>query len=202
MKNLTTARNTRAVTKTLAIILSVMLIFSAFILGATHAGAETTASTAATVTFQAGELELVTAPDIDFGSHSISGAAETYNAEAINGSIVVSDLRGSGEGWNLTASMSSFTDGTASSLNGAYVTIQSQTLSSETNAAITPTAATNIQLSSDNTSANILTAVTGTGLGQWTSELTTENTSLTVPAAAATVGNHAAVLTWTLGNTP
>lgn len=162
-----------------------------------------TGTSDANISFVGGDLTLEKTPSIDFGSHPISAVLETYTSVSISGSIDVSDLRGSGEGWKLLASLSEFQlNGTTPTLQGAYITIPSlNPQPSNGTIGTAPTGSTDIKLTSDNTSATMLTAAVGTGMGAWATTLV-DPVTLTVNPGTSAVGNSSAQINWSLENTP
>jgi len=95
--------------KSLATIVSLGLLtsVSAGVLPkAAHAEDQTSANTNSSVTFTSGGLNISDAPKaIDFGSHSLTGKAQSYS-ETTPSSLSVGDYRGqSSEGWQLNAKL-------------------------------------------------------------------------------------------------
>ena len=167
--------------------------------------AETTDNTKATVTFTAGELKLESVPVLDFGTNAISHMEEVYKAVTAAPDVQISDLRGSGNGWDLYVSLSPFTlDGSSTeTLNAASIRFTSPTVNGENgNAGTPPTATPDIKLTSDNTQTPVLKAGNGEGMGVWSLHWDTENTTLTVKPGTAEQGKSVATLTWSLQSTP
>lgn len=166
-----------------------------------------TLETEASITFEAGNLELISAPDLDFGSHTISNDEEEYEAVTISNDVVVSDLRGTGSGWTLTAQLSAFNHlapGTDSpTLSGAFITIAEQSLTgSNGNASPAPSAASAVELISGGSLSTILSASAGNGMGGWESAWENSNVTLTVLPGTAKIGASYATINWSLQDTP
>lgn len=166
---------------------------------------DTTAETEASVEFTAGELKLISAPIIDFGSHDISNVEQTYEAASISTNVRISDLRGSGEGWDLMVSLSPFIleDLDEETLQASYISIASPDVKAVNgNAGAPPAAKDSVTLTSDSTETLVLEAGSDEGMGVWDLEFSTENTTLTVKPGTAKEGASTAVLTWSLQSTP
>lgn len=192
-----------------AIALALILAFAAFLLLPTfgYAVEADNAETEATVSFVPGDLELVSAPTLDFGSHDISASTQSYQATTVSGQIQVSDLRGSAAGWELTANLSSFNLGSigtdSPTLAGAYITVSNQSIAAQdSNVATAPTAADSLVLTSGSSSVRILLAESGTGLGVWNSTWSNAGITLTVLPGTAQTGVSYAVINWSLQDTP
>lgn len=163
---------------------------------------------------EVGALTLDFVSNLNFGKHELSANPETYYAKNTTTPFAqVTDVRGTGEGWRLVASMSSFKQGegetATDSLPGATITLKNGSTTSS-NLAAGPETSSSIKLTSDNEPQNITTAEAKKGLGTWitrwldndTETDFNQNVSLDVPAAVATKGAHNSTITWTLYNTP
>lgn len=187
--------------------LTLMFTLTAFLLPPTSSFADEadSADTQATVTFLPGQLTLTAVPALDFGSQTISGNTETYQAHNIADNIQVSDLRGSGVGWALTASLSEFklTEGDAVTLQGAYITVTDQNITPLNNyLSEPPTALNTVSLTAGSASVRILAADYGNGMGVWNDGWDIEHTSLTVLPGTAQLGTSFATINWNLQDTP
>lgn len=166
-------------------------------------------------TTQAGPLSLDFISHIDFGDHDISTSEQTYESTTENPFVQVTDRRGTGGGWNVSAAANSFTNGSENTLPGAVITFANgQTNSTSTTPE--PAVNENIELSTDGTAVNVVTAAaredgaalnTAQGLGTWvmtwlTDAAPNENVTLYVPESSATEGNHTAIIDWTLTEGP
>ncbi|MFC3419929.1 WxL domain-containing protein [Salinicoccus hispanicus] len=164
-------------------------------------------------TGETGPLTLDYVSSLEFGSHQIESSLETYESTTLRPFVQVTDRRGTGAGWHVTAEMSSFTTGEGdtaiSSLPGAELTLTGTTMNT-TSSSGAPTPSDTIELSSDGTVSTVVNAGADTGLGSWiarwfpsaTGATSNDNVTLEVPAGAATLGDHTATITWTLENTP
>jgi hypothetical protein len=161
----------------------------------------------ASVSFEAGELKLVTAPTLFFGDdHPISDEEETYTAQSVGDNVRVSDLRGSGAGWELRVSLSQFTlDGSegVETLQGASITTPAPTVKAvNNNLGAPPTQVSEIVLGSDGVETAVWRAPKDTGMGVWDLEWHAAATTLTVKPGTAQEGKSVASLNWSLHSTP
>jgi WxL domain surface cell wall-binding len=164
-------------------------------------------------TGNAGPLSLDYVSSVAFGSKEISNKSEVYTSTSKKPFIQVSDLRGTGAGWTVTAKASKFTDGTADTLPGAVLTFKDGDFTS-TSTSTAPTVEQSIVLNADgSTSSKVFSAIPGAGLGTWVARWLGPNpnvddgalndkVTLTIPVGSATVGNHEATVTWTLTDAP
>lgn len=163
-------------------------------------------NTTASVSFIAGELKLTSVPSLDFGTQSIVGTEQNYTADTIQQNIQISDLRGSGNGWHLTASLSKFrlddVDSTTETLQGAYITISNQKISCDNISLEKPECEKEVILTSGSASATILTAQKEKGMGIWNDDWDKESAVLTILPGTAKVGTSHAVIDWSLQDTP
>ena len=193
--------------KALPVLLAAVLAMFAFSIPAYAADetpGENGTSTEASVTFNPGELKLEKAPALDFGSHPVSDAAQEYAVETIGDPLRVSDLRGSGDGWKLMASLSNF------KLADETVTLQAAEIKTTGPSVITvggnigapPAAFSEITLPSDNTQTPVWAAEKDEGMGVWELEWQKANTKLLVKPGTARTGKSVATITWSLQSTP
>lgn len=162
-----------------------------------------------TVTGNTGPLTLDYVSSFDFGSQAIESTAETYNSTTLRPFIQVSDRRGTGDGWQVRAQMSSFTNDGELSLQGASLILSDgSAISPGTGGA--PTVIETINLISGGEAATVVTADIDQGLGSWLTRWfptvdesgLNDNVTLEVPAGTATLGEHVADITWTLYDAP
>ena len=159
-------------------------------------------------TGQPGPLSLDWVPRLGFGTaNEISPQISEHVTTTQKPYVQVSDLRGTGEGWKLTASLRPFMQGAAESLKGSYITFETATTKTAAAAMTAPIPATGIMLTSDNEEINIATAgsTENQGMGTWVIRWFSGEDNyikLVVPRSAATVGLHSTVITWTLHNAP
>ncbi|WP_088012278.1 WxL domain-containing protein [Gottfriedia acidiceleris] len=164
-------------------------------------------------TGNAGSLTLDYVSSVDFGVNEISNKTEVYSAKSKKPFIQVSDRRGTGEGWSVTAKASKFTNGLVDSLPGAIITFKNGSVISLT-ASGSPVATETIALNTDGSTASpVVSASQGKGFGTWVTRwlgpnpevndgALNDNVTLTIPAGSATIGNHEATITWTLTDAP
>lgn len=160
-----------------------------------------------------GPLSLDYVSSVDFGKQSISGQKAVYESTSLKPFIQVTDARGTGNGWHVTAEASGFsTEEGTPSLRGATLAFNNgSVLSTSGNVSGTPKANTNIALATDGTPANVVTAGEDEGLGTWINRWfptdssdneTNDNVTLEIPAGSASKGAHSAEITWTLTSAP
>lgn len=167
-----------------------------------------------------GPLSIDYAPNFDFGIGKISSPSKTYtlaNADyngngqtrAHNPFVQITDNRGTGSGWNLSASISGFTNSSANpnnTLNGAYVTLRSlgnSAIPAYNNTTTAPEIVTNdIQL--NGSSQNLMTANKNTGMGTWLEKFDPQKVTLTVPSSASAGADtqYSSTINWKLTTSP
>lgn len=161
-----------------------------------------------------GSLTLDYVSSVNFGEHEVSSKEESYSSTARKPFIQVSDRRGTGAGWKVTATASAFKneEGTAS-LSGAELSFKNGETASTSTTATSPKAIQTVELPTDGTSiVNVVSAKESEGMGTWinrwfgatpndTASLN-DNVKLTIPAGSATLGDHEATITWTLSDAP
>lgn len=161
-------------------------------------------------TGEAAPLSIDYVPNITFGSQEISASQKVYNANELKPFVQVTDVRGTGAGWNVIAKATAFNDGTGDSLKGSTISfIGGYAISANTSAA-KPTPSSPVVLTTDNAEATVMTATENIGLGTWvdrwypteTSATSNNNVTLTVPAGSATAKTHTSTITWTLADAP
>lgn len=154
-----------------------------------------------------GSLAIVSISDFNFGSIAVTGGGGLYNITTNQPNVQVVDLRGSGSGWSLSASVTGFTSGGSASLPGARIHIYNGRPNSVVSGAYAPAQITDLALTTDNTQAKLISAAAGTGMGLWVmrwypAAAGTAYIQLDIPAGTATVGTHTATINWTLSDTP
>ncbi|EAG2919091.1 WxL domain-containing protein [Listeria monocytogenes] len=128
-----------------------------------------------------GSLTLDYVSSVNFGEHEVSSTEQSYSSTSRKPFIQISDRRGTGAGWKVTATATAFQneDG-AASLGTSIVSVVSAKESEGM----------------------------GTWINRWfgatpndTASLN-DNVQLTIPAGSATLGDHEATITWTLSDAP
>lgn len=151
---------------------------------------------------------------VNFGEQEVSSTEQSYSSTSRKPFIQISDRRGTGAGWKVTATATAFQneDG-AASLSGATLSFKNGETASASTTATTPTAAQTVELPTDGTSiVSVVSAKASEGMGTWinrwfgatpndTASLN-DNVKLTIPAGSATLGDHEATITWTLSDAP
>ena len=162
-------------------------------------------------THQNGPLSLDYVSSIDFDSQKITGhEQEIYQSKSLKPFIQITDNRGTGVGWKVTAAASSFKNGADDTLSGSIITFKNGKVVTPTMGVAEPKPESTVALTTDGVATNVVNAEVGTGLGTWlnrwfpTSGETGLNDSVTleIPAGVATVGTHEATITWTLTDAP
>lgn len=159
---------------------------------------------------QTGPLTLDYVSNFYFGSQVLSSKNESYDATDQRTPFAqVTDVRGTGAGWRLIATLNGFTQDGEASLPGSIINLYNSSLiTTGDNTNDKPTTSPEIVLSQN--AVDITTATDGQGKGTWlttwddedTTTANNQNVVLNVPAASATAGEHTGTITWTLYNTP
>ena len=161
-------------------------------------------------TGEAGPLSIDYVPNITFGSQAISGSEQVYNATELKPFVQVTDVRGTGAGWNVIAKATPFNDGTGDSLKGSTISFIGGYALSANPSSAKPTPSSPVILTTDNAESTVLAAAENSGLGTWidrwypteTTATSNDNVTLTVPAGSATAKTHTSTITWTLADAP
>lgn len=161
-----------------------------------------------------GPLSLDVVPNFAFGAQKITGNVETYESVNLKPYIQVTDTRGTGAGWKVTASLSSFTEVGNSSevlLTSATLRLKNAQVKTKNVGNTNPPVATSVvNLTAGGMSEDILIAVIGKGKGTWlntwlaTSQTDLTNANATLQIDTQNVKNIAyeATIDWTLSTTP
>lgn len=153
------------------------------------------------------DITLVKAANISFGSKAVSTSAATYKADGENASNIVNVVNpGVASGWTVTAAASDFTDNTDSNnvltLKGAQLTLGLTTpkAADDKNQSKTPSVAT-AMITGEGAGQTVFNAKdANTGVGDWSTTVDPETTTLSVPAGNV-AGTYHADINWTLTNT-
>jgi hypothetical protein len=155
-----------------------------------------------------GPLTLDFVSSVTFGENEVSADAQKYQSETLRPFIQVTDRRGTGEGWSVSAVASNFSDDEKETLQGAVLTFANGTVISpgETTA---PTPNDEVVLNAGGDAASVVTAQEDEGMGKWINrwfpsegETLNNNVTLDIPAGVATQGAHTATINWTLADAP
>lgn len=161
-----------------------------------------------------GSLTLDYVSSVDFGTHEVSSTEQTYSSVSKKPFIQVSDRRGTGKGWSVTAKASAFKDGENKlSLAGAKLSFKNGEAATASTTTSSPTAVQKIDIPTDGTSiVNVLSAKETEGMGTWINRWLgatpndanslNDNVQLVIPGGSATIGSHEATITWTLSDAP
>ena len=163
--------------------------------------ADDTDTTESTITLQSGGLVFSSVPCMDFGTQTISSSNMSFSpADTTPYTVVVSDLRGSPTGWNVTAQLGQF-NGAANSLPAADISISGGTVTGDDVSGVV--AVSNITLSAGGTAQRVFYAPSGAGANQSTLTWPLANVKLNIPAGpGVTTGTHTANIAWTLTDGP
>lgn len=208
------------------------------------ASTDTTGTSTGAVQFYAGMLKLLRVPNLDYGAHVVN-AAETYplaegytpttdkgdgtgtfkNPAADTDRILeVQDQTGSAKGWNVSASMTPFTNSADATKKMTYTSLTFDngeywyatgaqglltSAASGTSAGNTKPSgglSGTLTMNTDKTNGDkvvVWNANAGTGAGTWAAALqNTSDSHLTVPQEQQQIGTWTATLNWTLASGP
>lgn len=174
--------------KTIA--LTLLGLASSFALTAANAKAvETTYTTGSNITIEGSTLSVSNVTDkLEFGKLIIDGEGNVRTSDAINNlQLTVADLRGTREGWHVTAKLTGLSAlNKDDQLDGATISLKDATLTnnvdSSTNA---PTLDLTSPLSIGTESVLISEAAEGNGMGAWAHSWTAGNIALAIPEKEA-----------------
>ena len=161
-------------------------------------------------TIESGPLTLDYVSSLDFSQHAIESNTMTYESTILRPFIKVTDRRGTGAGWHVTAQLSEFTDGKNPSLPGAVIVLNYGTVVSPTEGG-EPIPENPVILNAGGAATLVVSAAENNGLGTWitrwfpvnpSSPEFNDSVTLQIPAGAATIGDHSATITWTLYDAP
>lgn len=192
--------------KTIA--LTLLGLASTFALTTTSVQAEelSSASTKTNINVAGGGIKFSTGkPTVGFEEFTIDGQTDNKILEASEAiSLNVNDLRGTHEGWNVSANITdlSYTNGEVTdTIDGASIVLKNGGLSDSFGDVIK--IANSLEIKDAGTP--ISNAEAGTGMGNWDHSWAAEDITLNIPAKAARdmyEGSYSTTITWTLSATP
>ncbi|MEG0283655.1 MAG: WxL domain-containing protein [Erysipelotrichales bacterium] len=158
----------------------------------------------------AGPLSIDYVPELAFGSQKITGKIETYSTTNKTPYVQVTDKRGTGAGYSVSAKLSNFQVGadTTKILKDARLDFNNSEMATiSSNGAAAPTAKDKFTLSANGDAVEVLKAEKNQGMGTWierwlSSADANENIKLTVNTANALSEAYEGTIDWTIGVTP
>lgn len=158
-------------------------------------------------TGQEGPLSIDYVSNIKFGEHKIAGKNISYKAKNANPFVQVTDLRGAGDGWSLSAKMTEFKSG-SKILKGATLVIKEGVIKAGSTSNIA-TAPTTSEILFDNAeSKTVMSAKDKGGRGTWLTvwsgkEQSNEAIQLNVIAGTPEANTeYSSSITWELEDAP
>lgn len=159
-------------------------------------------------TNQNGPLSIDYVSNIKFGKQKISGKDMTYSALNAAPFVQVTDLRGAGEGWNLSAKISDFSSITNQLLKGATLSMKSSEVKAASTGNVTK-APVQSDITFDNKESKVvMNAANKSGRGTWVdvwagTDQANEKVQLKVVAGTAEADTaYAATIIWELADAP
>ncbi|MEG0327923.1 MAG: WxL domain-containing protein [Erysipelothrix sp.] len=157
-----------------------------------------------------GYLTLDYVPKLTFGNQKIARKPQSIQSTNTKAFVQVTDVRATGAGWNLQASMSDLVhDNGVNKINNAQLILKNPAVkTNDTKSNNAPTSSELITLTSNNTSGvDIFTAQEDHGMGTWLStwlsdNSTNENVLLNLDTRDARAGGYTGTITWSLIQTP
>lgn len=162
-------------------------------------------------TGETGNLTLNYISPLAFGSRTLSSKTEVYHAKTMKPFVQVTDLRGTGQGWQLRAVALPFEASTGAVLTGAEIALKNGQALSANMDAPAPTPEPNVVLPTDGESEQLVFSATEhTGLGTWIDRwypsngtvTENDNVTLTVPGSVTKALAYTATIRWTLVDAP
>lgn len=161
-------------------------------------------------TGMAGPLSLDYVPELGFGSQSIKNQVETYEVENLQPYIQVTDKRGSGAGWKVSASLSTFTNEAGTrSFSGVLNFANGEVVSTTGNPSGAPTTS-NVAITSGDAEKKLVgTTAADQGMGTWVTRWfpnapvsKNDSIKLTVDTRGLAADAYTADLNWIISNAP
>ena len=188
--------------KTIA--LTLLSLASVFALTTTSVQAEelSSASTETNIDVVGGGIKISTGtPTVEFEEFTIDGQNGEQSSKATGAiSLIVNDLRGTHEGWSVSANITplSYIKGEVTdSITEASIVLKNGGLSDS----FGDTLAIEDSLEINTSATPISTAKAGEGMGNWSHDWTAENTKLIIPAKEARdmyAGTYTTTINWNL----
>lgn len=154
-----------------------------------------------------GPLTIDYVPNFKFEEMVIDGDVQTLESTSVKPVVQVTDRTASGKGWNLTATMGDFVNGTHRITN-AKMTLKDGVVERafENNNAPAPTISNNIELTSGSPK-SVMNAPAEKGMGTWyakwyTTGTTNEKVILEIDSSTALAGEYKSVINWELTQQP
>lgn len=159
-----------------------------------------------------GPLSLDYVPQMAFGSQKITGNVETYDLTDLKPYIQVTDKRGTGAGWKVSVSLTSFENTDASkSFDGVITFKNAATATTTGNSSVSPTASDPVTVTSGSSEQKLVgTTANNQGMGTWVTRwfptgsqaTTNDSVQLTVNTANVSTDSYKANLNWIISNAP
>ncbi|WP_179957993.1 WxL domain-containing protein [Bacillus sp. AR18-7] len=151
-----------------------------------------------------GKITIDYVPTISFGQQNISGVETVYHPVKPIDFVQVTDRTGSGKGWTLEASISTFKDGTKE-LKGAELSLENPKVKTQTGNVSKAPKASLVTL--DASKKTIMKADKDGGMGTWLAvygeKAGTSNNNIKLKVPAGNLGgNYKSTITWELTATP
>lgn len=147
------------------------------------------------------KIELLKAPNFDFGSTQIGANALDLQAATVDDPITVSNP-GLATGWNVTVAGTAFQNADATQqLKGAELTLNG--VVSPGDGTLSDNPATTGQITINDQAQSIFTAAANHGIGTWLNTYSAQDDSakLAIPGGNQ-AGSYTSTLTWTLADAP
>lgn len=156
-----------------------------------------------------GPLSIDYVSNIKFGEQKISGKDMVYSALNKDPFIQVTDTRGTGAGWHLTAAASEFQNADKTkTLRGAELSFKNGEVKAASESSVSNVPVASDVVFSNTSPKTVFNAQTGEGRGTWLNVWSAsgdknENVQLKVPAGAADANTeYSATISWELADAP
>lgn len=166
--------------------------------------------TDASIMFKGGSLDLIqVSSELNFGEITINN--EKMSPKLIEGSefsVLVSDTRGTGDGWSISGQLLSFMSQGTESLPGTSLHFSEGEKKSDSTVSNKPSLAKGTLMSKEDAKKIIEakarqdteTFAESEGLGKWKITWNADMVNLEIPAAISSKGKHEAQVLWTITN--